>query len=61
MINGKIHKTLGVTNLAESKDWDLVRGKLKRINVNLIDSEYPGNASHFNFGFVTKTFCHSKT
>lgn len=29
LINGKIHKTLGIINSTEIKDWNLVKGKSK--------------------------------
>ena len=29
LINVKIHKTLGIINLTEIKDWNLVKGKSK--------------------------------
>ena len=54
MINAKLLTVLGVINLTQIKNWELVKGEPKKMNAVLIDSEYPSIADHFAFAFNTK-------
>ena len=53
LINGKLFKTLGVINLAETEHWDKIRGKSKWTNDVFTGSEDQTVASHFAFAFTT--------
>ena len=53
MINSKSHKILGVINLTQTKNLDLVKGESKWTSTVLINSEYPSVADHFAFAFNT--------
>ena len=54
MINAKLLTVLGVINLTQIRNWELVKGEPKKMNAVLIDSEYPSIADHFVFAFNTK-------
>ena len=52
--NSKIYKTLGVVNISEIKNWNLVKGGSKRSQAVFVDSEYRLKSTHFGFTFTTK-------
>ena len=53
MINGKLFKTLSVVNIAEIKQWDIIKGKSKWANAVFTGFENLVTASHFAFAFIT--------
>ena len=54
LINSKIYKTSGDVYLSEIKNWNLVKGELKRSQAIFTTSEYHAKLSHFSVGFTTK-------
>ena len=56
LINGKLRDMLGVCYLHEIKDWDIIKGQLKRSQSKLTDSEVLTHSSHIAFAFTTKNF-----
>ena len=52
--NSKLCKTLGVVYLSQIKNWDLVKGKSKKSQAILVDSEYHTKLSHYSFAFISK-------
>ena len=53
LIKGKLHKSIGVININEIKDWTKLKGESKWINIIFNDSENPTLAKHFPFAFET--------
>ena len=53
LINGKLYKSICVTNISKIKDWTKLKGVSKWINIIFNDSENPTLAKHFAFAFET--------
>ena len=53
LINGKLYKSICVTNISKIKDWTKLNGVSKWINIIFNDSENPTLAKHFAFAFET--------
>ena len=53
LINGKLYKSICVTNISKIKDWTKLKGVSKWINIIFNDSENPTLAKHFAFTFET--------
>ena len=53
LIKGKLHKSIGVININEIKDWTKLKGESKWVNIKFNDSENPTLAKHFVFAFET--------
>ena len=53
LINGKLHKSIGVININEIKDWTKLKRESKWINIIFNDSENPTLGKHFAFAFET--------
>ena len=53
LINGKLYKSICVTNISKIKDWTKRKGVSKWINIIFNDSENPTLAKHFAFAFET--------
>ena len=56
IINKNFRDTLGVCYLHEIKDWDIIKGQLKRSQAKFTDSEELTHSSHIAFAFTTKIF-----
>ena len=56
LINKNLRDTLGVCYLHEIKDWNIIKGQLKRYQVKVTDSEELTHSSHIAFAFTTKNF-----
>ena len=52
LINGKLYKSIGVTNISEIKDWTKLKGESRWINI-FNNSEDSTLAKHFAFVFET--------
>ena len=53
LIKGKLHKSIGVININEIKDWTKLKGESKWINIIFNDSENPTLGKNFAFAFET--------
>ena len=56
LINGKVHKALGVININQITNWEKIVNKSKWVNVTFNDSQLdPTSSKHFAFGFITNS------
>ena len=53
LINGKLYKSICVTNISKIKDWSKLKGVSKWIKIIFNGSENPTLAKHFAFAFET--------
>ena len=53
LIKGKLHKSIGVININEIKDWTKLKGESKWVNIIFNHSENPTLAKHFAFAIET--------
>ena len=56
LINKNLRDTLGFCYLHEIKDWNIIKGQLKRSQVKFTDSEELTHSSYIAFAFTTKNF-----
>ena len=55
LLNKKLENILGVCYLTEIKDWEIIKGQLKRSQAVFMDSEDIGSrTSHIGIAFTTK-------
>ena len=54
-IDDKLESAIGVCYLSEVKDWDIIKGHSKRVQVVFFDSEdFAGQSNHFSLAFETR-------
>ena len=54
-IDDKLESAIGVCYLSEVKDWDIIKGQSKRVQVVFFDSEdFAGQSNHFSLAFETR-------
>ena len=54
-IDDKFESAIGVCYLSEVKDWDIIKGQSKRVQVVFFDSEnFAGQSNHFSLAFETR-------
>ena len=54
-IDDKLESAIGVCYLSEVKDWDIIKGQSKRVQVVFVDSEdFAGQSNHFSLAFETR-------
>ena len=54
LINGKIYYLLGIINLQEINNWNVIKGQSIYVNSKFDNSNYMENATHFAFKFKTR-------